>query len=531
MFARGEVSQSGSATDRLTRAILQPQKLRCYNGGMTNTLVCLARLSDTELLTHVMRLASDERRATAHLIASLMELDTRRLHLGAGCSSLFTYCTQVLHQSEHAAYGRIEAARATRKFPLILDLLADGSITLTTVGLLASVLTAENHRELLETARHKSKREVESEIARLRPKPEVPPTIRKLPTPKPSETPHAEDRVDRVVPADPPPIECSATTRPHAPKRPAVVSPLTPERYKVQFTVSRETCEKLRRAQDLLRHKIPNGDPAAILDLALTLLIGELEKQKLAATARPRTHRTPVVGSRHVPAAVRRAVWARDSGRCAFIGTSGRCTETGLLEFHHVVPYASGGAAVAKNVELRCRAHNAYEAKLYFGPKPPLRVREERSVWPIGDATRSGPSSRRKRGYQFSCTLIRRERTSGVMAASELQPFERQYVSRVCHDVAEGSSRTENRTAAQFEAVIFDRAHSRSVAPPKADQQSRALITWAIRGRLAFAPTLKQAELRKLLEEFVKLAPATKKAGAKERAHCCTHTRVHHAAA
>ena len=65
------------------------------------------------------------------------ELDVRRLYLGEGCSSLFTYCTQVLHLSEHAAYGRIEAARAARRFPVILELLTDGVVTLTAVTLLA----------------------------------------------------------------------------------------------------------------------------------------------------------------------------------------------------------------------------------------------------------------------------------------------------------------------------------------------------------------------------------------------------------
>jgi hypothetical protein len=59
---------------------------------------------------------------------ALGELDARRLYLGEGCSSLFAYCTQVLHLSEHAAYGRIEAARAARQWPIVLDLLADGSL-------------------------------------------------------------------------------------------------------------------------------------------------------------------------------------------------------------------------------------------------------------------------------------------------------------------------------------------------------------------------------------------------------------------
>ena len=59
------------------------------------------------------------------------------LYLGEGCWSLFTYCMQVLHFSEHAAYGRIEAARVARRLPRVLESLSDGGVTLTTVALLA----------------------------------------------------------------------------------------------------------------------------------------------------------------------------------------------------------------------------------------------------------------------------------------------------------------------------------------------------------------------------------------------------------
>jgi hypothetical protein len=77
------------------------------------------------------------------------------------------YCTQVLCLSEHSAYGRIEAARAARRFPVNVDLLSDTSITLTTVTLLAPHLTLENHHEVLKAASQKSKREVENRVAHL----------------------------------------------------------------------------------------------------------------------------------------------------------------------------------------------------------------------------------------------------------------------------------------------------------------------------------------------------------------------------
>src|SRR4051812_12148553 len=93
------------------------------------------QFSDRELIDATMRVAGDERRVTVELLSLLGELDARRLYLGEGCSSLFAYCTQVLRLSEHAAYHRIEAARAARQFPVILELIGDSSVTLTTVAL------------------------------------------------------------------------------------------------------------------------------------------------------------------------------------------------------------------------------------------------------------------------------------------------------------------------------------------------------------------------------------------------------------
>jgi 5-methylcytosine-specific restriction endonuclease McrA len=71
--------------------------------------------------------------------------------------------------------------------------------------------------------------------------------------------------------------------------------------------------------------------------------------------------------TRRVPANVKRVVWERDGGQCAFVGTQGRCTETGYLEFHHRVPYAAGGVTSVDNLALRCRSHNIHEAVQHFG--------------------------------------------------------------------------------------------------------------------------------------------------------------------
>jgi 5-methylcytosine-specific restriction endonuclease McrA len=352
---------------------------------MTITHAPLTALSDAQLLAEVHRLVNAERHATAALIRSLMELDARQLYLAEGFSSLFAYCTQALRLSEHAAYGRIEAARAARRFPAILDVLESGSITLTTVTLLAKHLTPENHARVLAAARHKTKREVEHLVAELRPLPDVAAMVRRLPAPKvvtqapAAHGPMASGSEPSAAPPDPRPTDtpCASEASPMASRRPAI-APLTPERYRVQLTVSRETHDKLRRAQDLLRHTIPSGDPAEIFDRALTVFVEQLEKAKCGAVTRPRSSKPSAEGSRHIPAAVRREVWKRDDGRCAFVGSRGRCSERAFLEFHHVVPYAAGGTADVSNIQLRCRRHNRFEADLFFGTDA---VRERSPAW------------------------------------------------------------------------------------------------------------------------------------------------------
>lgn len=108
---------------------------------------------------------------------------------------------------------------------------------------------------------------------------------------------------------------------------------------------------------------------------------------------RPGKVRTSATPSRHIPAEVRRRVWQRDGGRCAFIGARGRCTERGFLEFHHVRPFADGGESVVENLALRCRAHNAYEASRWGGT---LFAREECAGW-------LGPDRVKHHGHAIFC--------------------------------------------------------------------------------------------------------------------------------
>lgn len=289
-------------------------------------VVDLKRLSDTALVEEVGRRAGRERAATADLLRALIEFDRRRLYKAEGYASLFAYCTEALHYSEHAAFNRIEVARAAARWPQMLDAIEDGSLHLAGARLLAPHLTHENVEGAIASARHKSKREIEDVAAAL-----------------------AHRNVLVAVAA---------------------------EQYRLHLTISRHARDLLRQAQALLSHQLPHANEAVIIEQALALLVRELERKRTAATTRPRKAAPARTRTRHIPAAVKREVWRRDEGRCAFVGRQGRCREQHFLEFHHVQPYAAGGTSTVQNIELRCRAHNAYEAERYFGPEAVAAARD-----------------------------------------------------------------------------------------------------------------------------------------------------------
>jgi len=326
---------------------------------MMNSHERVASLSSSELLARTRELVDQSRCTEADLLVHLGEIDERKLYLECAFPSMFEFCVGELRFSEDAAYNRITVARAARRLPAVIEAMRSGQVHLSGLRLLAPHLTGENHRELLAEAAGKTKREIEEVVARLVPQPAVAPTIRKLP--------------ERAAPASAEPLALALHPAPARPPpredhRPAI-APLAEETYKVQFTASRAFRDKLRQAQDLLRHRVPDGDLACIFERALDLLIEQVKKERFAVGRKPRqapTDATP--SSRHIPDAIKRVVYERDGGRCTFVDERGRrCTATGNLEFDHVDGFARTHLHDADRIRLLCRAHNQHAAEKIYG--------------------------------------------------------------------------------------------------------------------------------------------------------------------
>ncbi len=332
---------------------------------MTFNTCCIskrvAQLSDNEVLDQLNIVIGSRRQITAELVAYLGEVEARRLELREAYSSMHDFCCRGLRLSEGSAHRHLVGARTAREFPVVLELLRDGRIHLTGLAMLSKYLTAENHVELLAEACGRSKAELELLIRSRFPKPDVPDAI----CPMPVRATHAGDS-DHVQ-GD---LHRGKTgpAETHAPATRPRVSPLSAERFAIQFSAGSELKAKLERALNLTSHQNPKRELATVIEKGLDLLLADLEKKKLGKTDKPRRSRGTKPGD--FSRRDRREIFERDGEQCTYVSPSGqRCQALAFLELDHRTARALGGQGTARNGRVLCRHHNAYEAEKVFGRK------------------------------------------------------------------------------------------------------------------------------------------------------------------
>lgn len=383
--------------DRAWRALPGGRKHPAYIVPMQHD-THLQALTDDELLHRIDDLLGRSRVAEADLVAHIGEVDVRRLFAREASPSTFAWCTERLHFSESEAYLRIAAARAARSFPVLLDMLRDGRMHLSGIERLAPHLTRDNCDDLLARAARKSKRRIEELVADLRPRPDAPASIRKLPERRPPAPPVNGVRPDGVAPEEKPQLRPDGVEPPPVPPRPEPepprqkpVEPLGAGRYKIQFTVAKEQRDRIERLCALMRRSMPGADLGAILDAAVSEKLERLEARRFAKTSRPRktvAQADTRPRTRNVPAPIRRLVFERDDSRCQYVDEKGRqCTERHDLEYHHRLPFGFGGGHDPGEMMLACPTHNALIAEVDYGKA--FMERHRRSSGPPPGALRN----------------------------------------------------------------------------------------------------------------------------------------------
>lgn len=319
--------------------------------------------SNAALLTRLRELAFRERDAVADFVACLTEVDRRAdAILVEGYPSLFEFCVRDLKLAESTAYQRVNAAKLARARPEILSLLADGSINLSNLCLIATQL--EGNPTLLQRIVGKRKREVQELLASLGVPREIPDRVRPLPPALPAKQ---EENLFSPSP------RAASPDAPCSPSAPAAVdrAPILEARMEYRFAAGPRFADVVERLRAKLWHKHPAGRLEDILYEAAEEFLAHRDPVREPERAIRRN--APLRASRRIPSAIRREVWRRDGGRCSFTGPAGLCGEMRGLEIDHVQPWALGGRSdQASNLRLLCRAHNQNEANRIFGKKESL---------------------------------------------------------------------------------------------------------------------------------------------------------------
>ncbi|WP_242342528.1 HNH endonuclease [Anaeromyxobacter terrae] len=361
-----------------------------------------ASLDSDALAVRLRQLAGEERNVQVDFLLHLDEFDRRRAFVEAGHASLWAYCLKVLHLREGAAGRRIQAMRVLRRFPRLEAPLRDGRVCLSTVTLLGQVFTEENVDDLLCRAAYRTRAEVEHLVASIQARAAPRAGIRKLPEREPAQASAAlpltapeaggeraepsEGAPAAPMPASPTDGASPATreVRSERPRRRSETVAVTESHWSLRVTLDRACKEDLETLRCLLSHKIPDGDLAAVLHEAIRCAIEKHGKRKGAVAPERKTKRPEPTAAASpeptstIPAIVRRAVWKRDGGRCAWVGPDGcRCSSRWKLELDHIQPVALGGPSTIDNLRLACRAHNLLHAERTFGREHMERFRRD----------------------------------------------------------------------------------------------------------------------------------------------------------
>lgn len=322
----------------------------------TTRLESLAHVPSSALTERLYQIGKEERGLLVEFLVYLAELDRRQLYLELGFSSCFAFLTDCLRYTRSAAFRRSTAARLLARFPVVADYLADGRLCLTTLVELRDVLVEERLAEILDRAAGRTEEQVKELVAALRPRPAPLDLLRRLPEPR-----------QTVTPAPPQPVDSSGPGESTAPRPAPRIEPVSEELRVLRMTVGREFVADLQAVRAALSHVVPDGNLEKVIhECVRRTLRAQLARRRGSDKPRKTAARPPK--GRKIPVAVRREVWKRDEGKCAFVGSDGhRCGSTDKAQFHHVDPYGKGGPPTVENVMICCRCHNLYQAEKDYG--------------------------------------------------------------------------------------------------------------------------------------------------------------------
>jgi hypothetical protein len=275
-------------------------------------------MTNRELGFEIGKLALKERQISNEILKLIILGLERRAYLEHGYKSMFDWLVKGFKYSNAAAYRRIQSAKMAKSVPEVAAKLESGEVNLTTLSKAQSAIHIQEKasgRKVDAATKKKIVLKIEKKSAQ-----------------------EAEQVLFDLLP--------EARSSIHQERK--VVIDENTTRHSMNFP--NEMCEDLKRAKELLSHKMPNASDAEILAFALKTLLEKIQKPTSAAEAK----RVKLV----------------ESG-CTFKDpVSGHvCGARYQVQEDHIIPRARGGTNDPQNLRPLCRQHNLFMAERVFGRK------------------------------------------------------------------------------------------------------------------------------------------------------------------
>ncbi len=276
-------------------------------------------LDDEQILQAMQTSVAVEQASLGDFLKGLLQVEERGLHFLLGYPNLFEFCHHEFGLSEGSIYRRLQVARKIRAFPELGEAIANGQLNLTLASLLCPHLGTLPWQELLTLVQGKSKREAQKLLI---------------------------DAFGTELTGEGKTSDVRYTGR---------------QSYSYRLKIPAALHHKLERVKEVLSHQVPDGEWENILDRMVEAYLDKHDPQR---------QQTPTIDfwssyqsrNRYIPRGLKQKLLAAADFRCQFVSPEGnRCQQTRYLDVDHIHPIAMGGLTEWSNLQILCRAHNAWK--------------------------------------------------------------------------------------------------------------------------------------------------------------------------
>ncbi len=342
-----------------------------FGGHMNQSTLNISVQQTRELDAEALRLVKLEENCSANLVVHLVEMHAKRVYLELGYSNLVEYCVNRLQLSIGQSRFRCQLAKLCTRFPLALESLAKGTLSITVLGKLSAYLNPSNCSQLLRDCKGMSRLQVQDYVAKLRDK-----MVAKAPVKE-------EASLFSAKAVNVPREKSSQGDFLGSIKKTVVDFKPAASQAVMRFLASSpELLEKLERLAEVDNKRSLKESLIDLLDKAVSDSLDKRDpkkklerreaRQKAKSSKETKEQAQPKAvskkNSRYIPSELRGLVYAEASYQCEFVGSRGqRCSQRTGLQVDHIQPFALSGSSERENLRCLCAPHNLHEAKKKLG--------------------------------------------------------------------------------------------------------------------------------------------------------------------